>query len=477
MKPVDSAEQVVAELPRTIWYMGVKARVIPGFLDQVLREEVPAGGTVLDLMSGTGVVAAHCASQFRVFTNDVQRYARVIAAAFVEHPPAGKEEFVDSLSFADDIAKVFTDNLKALEIHYAEALEREDQLLGRFADGERGEDWCRAYREFLSISGAVYGDAEKAPVDDLYSSAAPLLNEESLSKYRNDPSRRPCCLMVAYYANIYFGLRQAIVIDSLRAAIGAIAQEAPEAERRRVHYLSALLHAASTSTSGTSHFAQPRHLEKDSELEAMANRRLIDVLDLFQSFSSSISEWVRGTDFVAGNQCFAGDYRQLLRGELGHEEKLELPGDVDLVYLDPPYTQDNYSRFYHVLEVLTQYDYPTLERGRDGSILRGRYPAIERRFRSGFCSTRRIEEEFRTVARAAAASGSKLVISYSHPSGLLLREYAKRQPGEDPVAMFEALFRETYREVRTERKALMHSGQGDSNKTIDELLVICRDPR
>ena len=32
-------------LHRTIWYMGAKARVIPGFLDRVVRREVPAGGT------------------------------------------------------------------------------------------------------------------------------------------------------------------------------------------------------------------------------------------------------------------------------------------------------------------------------------------------------------------------------------------------------------------------------------------------
>ena len=45
------------------------------------------------------------------------------------------------------------------------------------------------------------------------------------------------------------------------------------------------------------------------------------------------------------------------------------------------------------------------------------------------------------------------------------------------MALFEVLCRESYRSVRTKRKALMHSGQGDSNKTIDELLLICSDPR
>ena len=145
--------------------------------------------------------------------------------------------------------------------------------------------------------------------------------------------------------------------------------------------------------------------------------------------------------------------------------------------MDPPYTADNYSRFYHVLEVLVRYDYPTLATDAAGQVLRGRYPEIDGRFQSGFCRRADVEDEFRQVIRAAAHTGAKLIISYSSPTGLLLKQYAKTDPDCDPVSKLEALCGESYRRVVTRRRDLMHSGQGDSNLKIEELLVICRQPR
>ncbi|MCI0635306.1 MAG: hypothetical protein L0206_15545, partial [Actinobacteria bacterium] len=71
----------------------------------------------------------------------------------------------------------------------------------------------------------------------------------------------------------------------------------------------------------------------------------------------------------------------------------------------------------------------------------------------------------------------KLVISYAAPTGLLLKLYAREQPDRDPVARLEALCREAYGSVDTERQPLVHSGQGDTNILIEELLVVCRGPR
>ena len=42
---------------------------------------------------------------------------------------------------------------------------------------------------------------------------------------------------------------------------------------------------------------------------------------------------------------------------------------------------------------------------------------------------------------------------------------------------FLSLFRDRYRRVSLRKRALMHSGQGDSNRQVIELLVLCRAPR
>ena len=468
--------------------MGAKARVIPDFLDRVVAREVPAGGTVVDLMSGTGVVAAYLADRYRVFANDVQQYAHVIARSLLEHDPERKPDFLRAIHPRQDLGSAFEENLAALEAWAPHSLDAERRLLERFRAGDDDSDWCQEYREFLqeTTGGHVSAtsSANRSRRGGKRAGEMQRIGGMIGRLYRDSPDRRPACLVTAYYANVYFGLYQSKVLDSLRAAIDALDARDPFREEKRVHYLSALLLTASLSTSGTSHFAQPRHLRKDSELRAMARRRCIRAWDLFEDFSREIMTTVGETRHLEGNRVFHGDYKDYMERIEAAESndgapswRFSFPRAPDLIYLDPPYTADNYSRFYHVLEVLARYDYPPLATNAKGEILRGRYPEIGHRFQSGFCHLSRVEDEFRRVIHGAAAAGAKLVISYSAPTGLLLKRYARQYPRKDPVARMETLCREAYAGVRTERRRLMHSGQGDSNLAVEELLVVCREPR
>ena len=69
------------------------------------------------------------------------------------------------------------------------------------------------------------------------------------------------------------------------------------------------------------------------------------------------------------------------------------------------------------------------------------------------------------------ALGAHLIVSYS-ARGLLLDRWEKA--GEtNPVARFRALFRDYYDTVEIRDKVILHSGQGDSNRQVRELLVLC----
>lgn len=464
----------------TIWYMGAKTRILKGFLDRVLREEVSEGGRVVDLFSGTGAVAAFAARHFRTISNDVQRYAQVLARSVIEHDPAERDAFLASLDPESDLGVALEANASVLEELYRPALDLEDRHLEALAGvsgGSGGEPGVsaavRAYRGFLERPGAVYG--EEGVVDPLYRQARQIVGETGLRRYRRDPARTPFCLVTVYYANIYYGLRQAIALDSLRHAIEMLGGPRSLRMRKQVHYLSALLRTASVCTSGTSHFAQPRHLRKDSEVLAVARRRRVDVVATFLRFCEELAAVVASIDHRHGNRALCGDYRELLEdGGDGHRFRASCRGD--LVYVDPPYTSDNYSRFYHLLEVLAVYDYPELERDRSGRILRGRYPALGRRFQSRFCRRSTVEGEFDHIVGASARSGSKLVVSYGSPNGLLLKTYRERYPAHDPVEKLAALCRRHYRSVRVRRREFLHSGQGDRNIPTEELLVICSRP-
>ena len=84
-------------LHRSIWYMGAKSRLIPGFLERVLAEELPPGGTFVDLMCGSGVVSSWCAGMYRVISNDVQGYSAVIARSLIGHSPGTRDDFLAAL--------------------------------------------------------------------------------------------------------------------------------------------------------------------------------------------------------------------------------------------------------------------------------------------------------------------------------------------------------------------------------------------
>lgn len=202
----------------------------------------------------------------------------------------------------------------------------------------------------------------------------------------------------SYYPNVYLGLRQAIAVDSLRYAIDGL--RGPGSAVKRTHYLAALLHATSVTTSATSHFCQPRGLTRDVEVQAVLVRRAQSIPSRLVAYSRSIAATVCATGLSQGNRALQGDWRRAL------ERWDEVEADV--VYADPPYTADNYSRFYHALEVLTRYDYPELEL-RAGSVTKGRYPALSRRHRSPFCVRRQVEGELRGLiegSRPAAPAWS-----------------------------------------------------------------------
>ncbi len=456
---------------RTLWYMGVKTRIIPGFIAGAIGELLSEGGALLDLCCGTAVVARSVAHRYPVLANDVQRFSAVIARAHLEGDRSWRRA-LESLDPEADLERVFHNNLRQLSRLLPEALAREEELLlaatKEKSVGGRGSA-ARQYREFVEETPEM-GDPGNSRSGGAGSSYETLesLSPGMLRERRRDPGVLPCALITLYYANVYFGVRQAVVLDSLRAAIAQIPATDAHRERKRDLYLAALLHAASVSTSGTSHFAQPRSVRKDSELLAVIRRRRADIeLEFHRALEAIRREWGQ-RPARHPHRVFQMEADALLApgGPLREE-------NVGLVYLDPPYTADNYSRFYHVLETLVEYDYPQLQR-RGGKITVGRYPLCQNRYQSEFCKKERVEGAFRRVIEGARRHSARLLVSYSADSGLLLKCWAA-EGSKDPVARFRALFREFFPRVEIRERALMHSGQGDSNRSARELLVLCKD--
>ncbi|MGE4619962.1 MAG: DNA adenine methylase [Planctomycetota bacterium] len=455
---------------RTFWYMGAKTRLCEEFLNGAVQDLIEPGATLLDACAGTSAVSRWFAPNYQILANDVQEFSATVARAYLEGGP-GWPQALDFLDPEEDLAVVCAENLRALEDLVPEALEQETFLLEQIiADGASNDSNSQIFDRYRALVAQAPVPFSPAVETDASSAHEPLSSEmfDILKARREQPAATPAILCTSYWAHVYFGLRQAMKLDSLRRAIAEIPATDPFQIQKQNLYLAALVHAASISTSGTSHFAQPRSIEKNTELVAVARRRSLDIDEQFEFSLDSIRREWGSLPRHEGNRVFCSDVHDLLaKGSPLDEEQ------VDLVYLDPPYTADNYSRFYHVLETLVSYDYPELER-RGGELTRGRYPVQANRFRSDFCSGSRVEDAFRRVVTSCHERGAKLLISYSTDTGLLTRRWHD-QGEEQPAGKMRQLILETYGNVEIREQKLMHSGQGDSNRPVRELLLLCED--
>lgn len=482
---------------RTIWYMGAKTRLTGEILDAVERAH-PDAGSVLDLMSGTAVVSQTLAPHHRVVANDVQAYAAAIARAYLVHTDATR--LARALDPERDLGAAYRENHAALSAHLAEAVALEDAFVTAhdlepdapdpqggplFAAPSDGAALARArrslptapaaladaYRAFALDGTPILREDGDAPVAGPFRAAAPLFTRAALEARRADPRRRPYLLASVYYPNVYLGVRQAIAVDSLRCALDALREAGgPLARQKYDHYLAALLHAVSVTTSATSHFCQPRGLTSAAEVKAVLARRALSIPSKLAAYSREIAATCAATRYHRGNAVLTGDWRAALGPRWGEVE-------AQVVYADPPYTADHYSRFYHALEVLTRYDYPVLKMV-GGLPTKGRYPALAARHQSGFCVRRQVEAEVADLVRLTAERGAALVLSYGEENGLLLRVWREAgcSPGE-ALRRLERLAGGAFQDVSLHRRPLLHSGQGDSNHTITELLLVARRPR
>jgi adenine-specific DNA methylase len=105
------------------------------------------------------------------------------------------------------------------------------------------------------------------------------------------------------------------------------------------------------------------------------------------------------------HQALRADYREALQN---------LDRSVSVVYADPPYTRDHYSRFYHVLETLCHRDDPEVSSvvlNGARTVSRGLYR--ESRHQSPFCIKSQAPSAFEALFRSVRERDIPLVVSYS----------------------------------------------------------------
>jgi adenine-specific DNA-methyltransferase len=236
-----------------------------------------------------------------------------------------------------------------------------------------------------------------------------------------------------HYADTYFSARQCSEVDDLRFAVEVLDHyDHYAADLAMAALISAMCYAQSTP----GHFAQ--YMPADhARIEPL---RAISITD---AFTERYRFWPI-TPARHQHEVLAEDWRVIFAA--GFAE------DTRVVYIDPPYNTEQYSRFYHVLETLVRYDNPELKH-------KGLYR--DNRFKSGFCYRSTVEEEFRELFKICrSASEADIVLSYSS-TGLVKKE------------RFTDLCCPMYRLERITEIDHPHSTQGKGRKNgVVELVMI-----
>lgn len=368
---------------RPIQYLGSKWRLLDQIQIQVDSLRDPRRPVVCDLFAGTGVVTRHLAGRGPVQASDVQEYSRVLTSALVApvalrgHEPA-----------------VLVDRARSeLATHLGPALQR---LIAYEAAVHRSRDAAQV--SDLVERGSIAATALTVPAPSQQSTLDALVAAAAAEVV--DGARSA---MVRYYGGVYFSYQQAAELDALASAIRAL----PPIQRDTA--LAALLSTTSELVASVGgHFAQPMRMRSSS---GTVKPTLVASLmrSRQQSAFTAFASWLRryrdlsATSHPARVSC--GDYRSTLAS---------LPDDVGVVYADPPYTRDHYSRFYHVLETLALGDDPGLStvrtRGREQPS-RGLYRRD--RHQSPFCIVSEAPSAFDELCEPLRARRIPLIVSYS----------------------------------------------------------------
>lgn len=419
-------------------FFGSKSR-ISQFVVSTIRQNLEDGASICDLMCGTGLITRHLLPYFNVHANDAALFASQL----------GRSQAVDMQSSeAETIVKrlqpYFEANLSTLTELFGTAFDVESQfLLGNFS-----KDRLEQYRDFTQRCTRFLPDYSPsnnstAWPDDL---DAPVRKEVSalVSRCKLDPKSKPYVQAAAYWGNCYFGIKQAAEADSLRYAIEQVADD------RNRPLLEAIFMATLSACASGPHFAQPPVAEEEPQLRQLLEKRAKALLPEFQLRLSlaCTRPTLPQRALTVSNLPWEKALAVFAAAHAGKQSKG--------VYVDPPYTRFQYSRYYHLFDTMLRYDYPACER-------MGRTSESAKRFSSGF--DRRavtVVEEFKALFSAVKNHDCKLFLSYSTGGTV---------PIENLITMAQTYFKD----VQIYAAPLQHHSQGvalqDRGRRMEIMIV------
>ncbi len=350
--------------PSLIKYMGSKSEIIE-FIVSGLNEIHRSNQPICDLFAGSCTLASALRNNdITLYSNDIQAYSRVLSLTYLSKYQWDKYPSIDCI--IDEVRAVVNLWMQYYPIFWSKF----------------------DYNQSFSLSEFI--NIEKEQCSLLYNTdfANSLKNckETSIKNYH---------LFTLDYSGTYWSFQQCIWIDSFRCVIDRY-KSTPELYNA---LLSCLMFAMAYNSQSTGHYAQFRKAQTVSSMEDILIYRRKTIESFFKRKYEELSLSLNSNTQSIITQL---DYKECID---------QLPNNT-LVYADPPYCFVHYSRFYHILETLVLYDYPTIR-------FDGRYRT--NRHQSPFCISTKVEAAFTQLFNGLCKKECELVLSYSNSETTMIK--------------------------------------------------------
>lgn len=405
-------------------YQGNKSSLLP-FISEHLQKYVSSGDEICDIFSGSGTVGAFLKNKYNVTANDAELYSYIISSALLNTPT-----YTELVSLRDVFINRYNLNIKKL-------LEMQEKNVAKerfFLEKEDNSSLINLYSTFPTIWNR-------------------LNNSINVSQLRENNNYN---LFLYYYSGTYFGIEQAINIDCIIKTIH-------ELNQHNEVLLSCLFYAMSEIVfSKDGHMAQPLNKVKNRSRHIKQRKKKIT-----EFFYKKLDEFIVNSPNVKkekNHTIYNDDIINLLNKESFKQQ------NIKLIYADPPYTDMQYSRYYHLLNVAAQYDYPNPTIN-NGKYTKGLY--TEGRNQSSLSKKSKAKEVLENLFTFCLKHKIILALSYAYPKNQSNQKIDRYTVSiEDLVDMAKKTFGP--KKVQVEQKSYKHANHRNStSKEVYEYLILC----
>ena len=389
--------------PQVVKYMGSKASILD-FIGDGFATVDHKGKPIVDLFAGAAAISGGFGHANRIISNDIQQYSAVIASTYLK-----RAENIGQFDIIELAGKIAADKISTLS-----------------AD--------MRYSEPASLE--AFNEIE--------------LRNRQLIHQEFDTTHH---LFSRIYAGTWWSAEQCIWIDAIREVLDELLTSGKIAEVDFNFGLTCLMHAMAYTSQGTGHYAQYRDAKDAASMLDISKYRRTSVPAIFNRKFSPLLSWNLSQVVDLGHELVSSDYMECLAS---------LPRSV--IYADPPYAFVHYSRFYHAMETIVKYDYPTIQ-VKGEQLVKGRYR--DDRHQSPFCIKSQVRGAFTSMFEGVKDSKSDLLLSYSNTGMIEIDELI-----DLAATTFGGHYTVWFENIDHDHKTM--GRKGDHSRQVQESLIIAK---